>query len=115
MERREFAGAVVETTTTTVLSNSDTTITVVDGSSFPDGSTGNPFVIVLSRGQPNEEKVLCNTRTSNSFAVLQRGYDGPVANAHSSGTTVNHVLDATTIQDMNTTTYDNHVLSWMGV
>jgi len=24
-------------------------------------------------------------------------------------------LDATAVQDMNTTTYDNHILSWMGV
>jgi len=115
MERREFAGAVVETTTTGSLSNSDTSISVPDGSSFPDGSSGNPFVIVLSRGQANEEKVLCTSRSTNTFTVSQRGYDGPAANSHLSGTTVNHVLDATAVQDMNTTTYDNHVLSWMGV
>jgi len=115
MERREFAGAVVETTTSGSLTSTVTSISVLDGSSFPDGSSGNPFVIVISRGQANEEKVLCSARSSNTFTVVQRGYDGPPANSHSSGSTVNHVLDATAVQDMNTTTFDNHVLSWMGV
>jgi len=115
VERRELAGAVVETTLSSGISNTDTTISVVDGSTFPSGSSGNPFVIVISRGSANEEKVLCTSRTGNSFSVSARGYDGPPASAHTSGATVNHVLDATAVQDMNTTTYDNHILSWMGV
>lgn len=115
MERRELAGAVVETTLSSGISNTDTTISLTDGSTFPSGSSGNPFVIVVSRGSVGEEKILCSSRSGNSITVSSRGYDGPSASSHSSGATVNHVLDATAVQDMNTTTYDNHILSWMGV
>lgn len=115
MERREFVGAAVETALTAGISSSSTSITVLDGSTFPDGSTGSPFVIVIDRGLASEEKVLCYSRSGNTINVSQRGYDGPPASTHSSGAKVNHVLDATAIQDMNITTYDNQVLSWMGV
>jgi hypothetical protein len=115
MERREFVGNAEEAVLSANISNTDTSISVVDGSSFPSGSSGNPFVIVISRGEPIEEKVLCSSRSANTFTVIQRGYDGPVAQDHPVGSKVNHVLDATAVQDMNTTTYDNHVLSWMGV
>jgi hypothetical protein len=115
VERREFVGAAEETTLSASISNTDTTITVVDGSTFPSGSSGSPFVIVIDRGEATEEKILCTSRTTNTFTVSSRGYDGPPAFAHSSGAKVNHVLDATAIQDMNITTYDNQVLSWMGV
>lgn len=114
MERREFLGSVEETTLSANVSNVDTTISLTSGSTFPTGASS-PFVIVLSRGSINEEKVLCSSRTGDTITVLERGYDGTSAQAHDSGDYVDHVLDATVVQDMNTTTYDNYVLSWMGV
>ena len=113
MLRREFNGAVLQTTLSASLSNSAVSFGVVDGSTYPSGS--NPFVIVLDRSNNLEEKVLISSRSSNTFTVAQRGYDGTTAQAHSSGAFVDHVLDALTLQDMNTTTYDNEVLMWMGV
>ena len=113
MLRREFNGAVLQTTLFASLSNSAVSFTVVDGSTYPSGS--NPFVIVLDRSNNLEEKVLISSRSSNTFTVAERGYDGTTAQAHSSGASVDHVLDALTLQDMNTTTYDNEVLMWMGV
>jgi len=113
MLRREFSGAVLQTTLTSSLSNSATSFTVVDGSSYPNGN--NPFVVVIDRGYNTEEKVLISSRSTNVFTVSQRGYDGTTAVAHNSGAYVDHVLDAIVIQDMNTTTYDNEVLVWMGV
>lgn len=113
MLRREFNGAVLRTTLSANISNSASSIAVVDGSTYPTGV--NPFVIVLNRGNLAEEKILISSRTSNTLTVSERGYDGTVANAHISGSFVDHVLDATVIQDMNTTTYDNEVLVWMGV
>jgi hypothetical protein len=113
MLRREFSGAVLRTTLSANISNSASSISVVDGSTYPSGA--NPFVIVLDRGNTSEEKVLISSRASNTLAVSQRGYDGTIANAHTSGSFVDHVLDAAVIQDMNTTTYDNEVLVWMGV
>jgi len=113
MERREILGNVVSTTLSSSISNTATTISVSDGSTFPDGSSGNSFVIVLDRGNLSEEKLLCSSRTSNTITVSQRGYDGTPAGSHSAGALVDHVLDATTIQDMNSTTYNNQILHWM--
>jgi len=113
MLRREFNGGVLQTTLASSLSNSATTFTVVDGSTYPSGN--NPFVVVIDRGVGTEEKILISSRSINVFTVSQRGYDGTTAVAHNSGAFVDHVLDASTIQDMNTTTYDNEVLVWMGV
>ena len=113
MLRREFSGAVLRTTLSASISNSASSISVVDGSTYPSGA--NPFVIVLDRGNASEEKVLIASRASNTLTVAERAYDGTVANAHTSGSFVDHVLDAAVIQDMNTTTYDNEVLVWMGV
>jgi len=114
MLRREFSGAVVSTTLAANINSSVTSFSVLDGSTFPDGLT-NPFVVVVDRGVSEEEKVLCLSRSSNTFTVLQRGYDGTVAQSHNTNAIVDHVLDAKTIQDMNTTTFDNQVLLWMGV
>jgi hypothetical protein len=114
MLRREFSGAVLRTTITSSLSNSATSFDVVDGSTYPTGEN-HPFVIVIDRGYASEEKVLISSRSSNSFTVEQRGYDGTGAVSHSSGAYIDHVLDASVIQDMNTTIYDNEVLVWMGV
>ena len=113
MLRRDFSGAVLRTSLSANSSNSSSSISVVDGSTYPNGN--NPFVIVIDRGNSSEEKVLIASRASNTLTVEQRGYDGTTANAHVSGAFIDHVLDATVIQDMNTTTYDNEILVWMGV
>lgn len=115
MLRREFSGAVVATTLAANITNGSTTITALDASTFPTGDSGNPFVIIIDRGANNEEKILVTSRSSNSFSVSQRGYDGTTANSHTAGASIDHVLDATTVQDMNTTTYDNEINIWMAV
>lgn len=113
MLRQEFSGGVLRTTLSANISNSESSFSVTDGSTFPTGT--HPFVIVIDRGSSAEEKVLISSRAGNTFTVSNRGYDGSTANTHTSGAYVDHVLDATVIQDMNTTTYDNEVLVWMGV
>lgn len=113
MLRQEFSGSVLRTTLSANISNSASSFSVTDGSTFPTGT--HPFVIVIDRGNSAEEKVLISSRAGNTFTVSNRGYDGSTANTHTSGAYVDHVLDATVIQDMNQTTYDNEVLVWMGV
>lgn len=114
MLRREFAGGVLKTQLTSGISNIATSISVIDGSTFPDGAS-NPFVIVIGRGTSQEEKILCQSRTANTFTVLQRGYDSTPAISHTTGEIVDHVLDATTVQDMNTVTNDTSIIVWMGI
>jgi hypothetical protein len=113
MQRREITGAAEKTALTSPLSNSGTTFTVVSGTTFPTGSSGNPFVVTINRGFPIEEKILCSSRSGNVFTVSQRGFDGTTAENHDSASEVDHVLDALAIQDMNQSTYDNQVLIWM--
>lgn len=112
MLRREFAGGVLKTQLTSNISNTSTLIETIDASTFPSGYS-NPFVIVIGRGTSQEEKILCNYRVANSFSVLQRGYDSTPAISHVAGEIVDHVLDATTIQDMNTVANDASIIAWM--
>jgi hypothetical protein len=114
MERREFAGAVIAQALSANISNVSTSFSVADASSFPTGSL-NPFVVSIGRGTPTEEKILVQSQSAGTFLVLTRGYDSTTATAHVAGELVDHVLDATVIQDMNTTVYDSEILQWLGV
>jgi hypothetical protein len=114
MERREFVGAAVKTALSSNVLSTSTSIDVDNGSNFPTGAS-NPFVISINRGTATEEKILCSIRSSNTFSVLVRGYDGTTASAHTAGAFVDHVLDSTVVQDMNTVTYDTAILQWMGI
>ena len=112
MLRREFTGAALRTNLSANISNSASSFSVTDAVGFPSGD--NPFAIVVDRGTNDEEKILISSRSGTTFTVQARGYDSTVAKSHTSGAFVDHILDAATIQDMNTTTYDNEVLMWMG-
>jgi hypothetical protein len=114
MIRREFVGNALRTTLSANISNSATSFSGVDGSSFPTGDN-NPFVISIGRGTAFEEKILCFSRSSNTFTVSERGYDGTTALEHTTGEFIDHVLDATVIQYMNTVTNDTSILAWMGI
>lgn len=116
MERREIRGNVVSTTLSSALNNSAVSFSTeaLGSNTFPSGST-NPFVIVINRGKENEEKILIESRTGTTFTVKERGYDDVPASEHISGSEVDHVLDATSIQDMNRITYDSQLLQWLGV
>lgn len=114
MERREISGGVIAQTLSANINNTSTTFDIADGSSFPTGDD-NYFVISIDRGSASEEKILVSSRTGNSFLVQQRGYDGTTASSHNAGAVIDHVLDAVAVQSMNTTVYDNQILTWMGV
>jgi hypothetical protein len=114
MERREFSGAVITQSLAAGINSSVLSFSVGDGSTFPTGSV-NSFVVVIDRAHANEEKVLISSRSGNTFTISQRGYDGTIANSHTSGASVDHIFDAVSAQDMNTTTYDTQVLQWMKI
>lgn len=115
MERRTFSGATVATVLSSNIGVSDLVIPVADGSTFPSPSADNPSVIVVDRSTPDEEKILIIGNTGGAFVAQERGYDGTTINAHSAGATVDHVLDATVMQDMNKTVYDTEIINWMGI
>jgi microcystin-dependent protein len=97
---KEYEGGTVPTTLSALISAGATSIAITSGSSFPNGATA-PFVVVIDRGLVAEEKVLVDTRASNTLTVQQRGYDGTVAQAHAAGATINHCVDAYTLKQVN--------------
>lgn len=99
-ERKSFTGGAAPTTLAGPLSAGATSITVADGSSYPDGAAG-PYVIVINRNTSSEEKVLITSRTANVLTVQTRGYDDGTDQAHTTGETVEHVLDASTVDQAN--------------
>lgn len=114
VQRREISGGVIAQTLSSNISNSSTSISVSDGSTFPTGAL-NPFVIVIGRATADEEKILVSSRSANTFTVSQRGYDGTTAVAHTAGALVDHVLDAVAVQSMNTTIFDHQIMNWMRI
>ena len=99
-ERKSFTGGAAPTTLAANLGAGATSISLADGSTYPTGAT-NPFVIVINRGTTSEEKILIASRTANVLTVETRGYDDGTDQAHTLGETVEHVLDASTVDQAN--------------
>lgn len=97
----DIDGGVPSTTLNGAITSGATSITVADGSSYPDGTNGN-FYIVIDLGAGSEETIECSARASNTFTVATRGADGSSATSHDNGATVQHVVPALTLQEANT-------------
>lgn len=96
---KDFEGGAEKTTLAAAMTGVATSFSVVDGSSYPSGT--NPFVVVVDRGLATEEKILISGRVINSFSVLERAYDGSSAQSHALGATVEHCIDAFTVEQAN--------------
>lgn len=97
----DIDGGVPSTTLNGAITSGATSITVADGSSYPDGTNGN-FYIVIDLGAAAEETIECSARSSNTFTIATRGADGSSATSHDNGATVQHVVPALTLQEANT-------------
>lgn len=97
----DIDGGVPSTTLNGAITSGATSITVADGSSYPDGTNGN-FYIVIDLGAGSEETIECSGRSSNTLTVATRGADGSSATSHDNGATVQHVVPALTLQEANT-------------
>jgi hypothetical protein len=62
---------------------------------------GLPFVVVIDRGFPNEEKVLCSGIVGNVLVVEQRGYDDTDPAEHAPGASIRHVLSSDVVEEAN--------------
>lgn len=98
---KTYAGGAPQTTLNGAISGVATSITLTLGTGLPDGSAGS-FVIALDFGSATEEKILCSARSGVTLTVTQRGYDGTTAQAHADLAVVAHVLDAYSINQVNT-------------
>ena len=115
---KEFSGNAPITRLSAQLPAATVTSFVVatnGGAGYPTGATA-PFVVVIDKGTALEEKILVNTRSSDTFGSggtgLTRGYDSTVAQDHEAQATVEHVIDAVTMselsQHMNNVPADPH-------
>ena len=88
-ERRSFEGAAVATTLNGSITNASTSIVITAATGWPDGSSGD-FFVVIDRGNAAEEKVLIDTRSSTTLTVAAsgRGADDTTAQSHSSGAAI---------------------------
>lgn len=111
MARISYAGGAARTTLSgSMTAGSPTdggTFTVGDGTGYPDGAIGS-FVVSVGRGTASEEKILCSVRSGSTFTVATdgRGYDDTTATSHDAGDTVEHVVDAASLDDVQDHVYD---------
>lgn len=99
--RRDIRGGAVQTTISSGITNSDTTIAIAASTGWPDGSGTKPFYVVIDPGLSSEEKVLCASRTSLSLTVTTRGADGSTASSHASGAVIYPIISAVDIDEAN--------------
>jgi hypothetical protein len=97
MARRYYSSTAVETTLTSSVSNSATTLPVASTSGFP-GTT--PFTLILDEGTVSEEVVTVTGVASLNLTVT-RGEDGTSAVSHSNGGTVKHGVSARDFDEAN--------------
>jgi hypothetical protein len=105
---RKFSSISVETTLTSGISNSQTTLTVATGtgSALLGGVTlaaGNvdQFTLAIDPDTTNEEIVFATAVASDTFTIV-RGRAGSSAISHSGGATVRHVLTSDDLTFFNT-------------
>jgi len=71
------------------ISNSSSSFTVLDKSTMPSGGAGDYFTVTIDKDTQSEEIILCSSvSTSNVVSVVQRGYGGTSAKAHTIGADV---------------------------
>lgn len=106
--QKSWSGGAPARTLSGAITNVATSFTINDGTAWPTSN----FVAVIDRGLATEEKLFVVSRVGTTLSSVQRGYDGTSAQAHSGGATIEHCLDAYTIEQANalanamTTQYD---------
>lgn len=110
---KQFTGAAPLAKLTGGITGTPVNFTVDNATGFPTGAGGVPFVVCVDRNVAgSEEKILCSTEAGNTFNIQTRGFDGTSQVDHSSGATVEHVIDADSMNDsqqhIHVTTRDDH-------
>ena len=97
MARRYYSSTAVETTLTSNVSNSATTLPVASTSGFPAQT---PYTLILDEGTVNEE-IVTVTGVATLNLTVTRGQDGTAAVSHSNGGTVKHGVSARDFDEAN--------------
>jgi hypothetical protein len=103
-EQRDYAGASVQTTLTSGISATDTSIIIDDSTGWPSGGAAGPFFVVVDRGLAGEEKIEVQSRTGTTLTVasaLKRGADDTSAATHAAGASISHTFTAQDARESN--------------
>ena len=96
--RKQYAGAAVPTTTTTLLTDSGTSVTILSTTGWPS-QAGVPFYVSIGAGSAFEEK--CLATISGSTLTLTRAQDDTTAVAHAIGSSIYPVFTANDADEAN--------------
>lgn len=96
--RKQYAGAAQPTTTTSLLSNVGTSVTIASTTGWPSAA-GVPFYVVIEPGTIREEK--CLATISGSTLTLTRAQDDTTAYEHASGSNIYPVFTANDADEAN--------------
>lgn len=103
MANREFAGAATPTTLSAPLTTGASSFTIAAATGWPTGTGSLQFEVVINRGEADEEKILCESRSGTTITVATsgRGHDGTVDQDHAAGATVEHCIDTVWLTEVN--------------
>jgi hypothetical protein len=96
--RKQYSGAARNTTTTTLLSVSGTSVTIAATTGWPS-TAGVPFYVVINPSSLTEEK--CLATISGSVLTLTRAQDDTTASEHAIGSVIYPVFTANDADEAN--------------
>lgn len=107
--RREYVGGAQSARLSAPLGGATTNLTITcnDLTNWPTGTGGTPFYVVIDRGAPSEEKILCASRSGNTLTVYDvglvngRGADDTSITSHANNAVIEHVYTATDADESN--------------
>ena len=86
--RRSYDGGGASTTLASNMGAADGSFVLVAATNWPGSSPAANFAVVIDRGDPSEEKILCSGNTGTTVTVVTRGIDGTSATTHNATATV---------------------------
>lgn len=99
-ELRDYIGAAVPARLSADINAGAMSFSIDAIAGWPTGSNG-PFLVAIDAGTSSEEKVWVESRSGNALTIADRGSDDTVAGSHAAGATVEHVLGANDIKQLN--------------
>jgi len=100
MSNRRLYADNAKTTLASSVFPADTTITVTDGSLFPNPVDGDFFAVTIDAGTSAREIIHVYARSMNTFTSCVRGQEGTVAGGFGAGTRIENRATAQTYRDM---------------
>jgi len=105
MTTRKYSSRAQQTTLSSGITSSDTTMTVGSGANLMGGKTpavGETYTVVIDPDTALEEIVDVSNYASGNTLTIARGIDGSTAVAHSAGAIVRHMVIGRDLSEANT-------------